>query len=663
MRHPRAIGSVGRSVRAVRPLSAVLAAAVLFAACVDGNPAGVSTPAFLSLSAELDASGSLAAGPISRIRVTVTTQASSEVVSREVFQVSPDASSWEIAVEVDIAAAAGSPVLLAVELISVVGGVETVEWSGRIGPIDLRGGSGDVHPVTVYPGPLENLDVTAVSIRDPSSATLVEGETLALQVDVASPSGGAQAVWLALDPAVATVSPEGLVTTHRSGSARIVAAAGPRADTLALSVRQRLAAVDLSPDSLLARAVGDTAVFQASGLDPRGDPIAGVSLAWDVADPTIARHVGGGRFETLRHGSTTVSVTASAAAASSPDGTAAQNLTATAKLVVLQGIFALTVSPEELSIRALNRIATLTADARREDGSPFEDPELSWRSTDTDVATVDGTGRVRSVAEGSAEIIVSADGLEAAATVTVTDEGGGGSELIVTADVDLFSTAGGGAAGNQQLARNLAANGDRPYVIWYIGNGSYFTSETAARSYWAPLVSVIESQLGLTLMVVGDNELGLLAGIPPEDVASVWVPMPHSHFTESQLDQVEGYLATGGRVVLFAEHSGFEQVNTVVQSALFRLGSDATVTGACLLGTALPVPDDPLTTDIEGVGLNCSSWFTLGEADGPLFTSEAQVVIFRAGLGGRRLGALRSPEVVAPDPAKRTTVSVGPPPH
>ena len=916
----------------VRFLAVTLAALICSSSCSDGGPAGVGAPTLISLSPELVSSGRVAAvAPISRIRVTVSSQATGAVLSRQIFDVSPDAAAWDLAVEVDAGAALGAPVLLSVELMSVVGGVEQVEWSGRIGPIDISSGDPQVHPIAVYPGPLENLDVIGLSIVDPVNARLLEGETLALVANIVSASGAAQAIWSSLDEAVAVVTPDGVVSGLGPGGARIVAQAGPHADTVSLTVLQALVGVEITPDSALARAAGDTVTFQARGVDPRGDEVPGVSIVWSVQDPAVARHLGGGRFETLAQGSTTVGVTASGPATVPGNRVSAQELTATAKLVVMQGILSLGVSPGELTFAALGETATLVADPRKRDGTPFSGAQLSWRSTNTSVATVDGTGQVTAVGNGTARVIVSGDGLEASADVhvvqtvaslsispeshtlrakdetvqfdadvrdsndqpvlgaqvswsssdpevasidqtglatahksgsaeitaevadggagaarapaavmasanllvdlppaaislepeeiiftalgesrqaratvmdaggttlddpvtwgssdagvvsvstegevvavgngsasvtatagpataslnvtvtqlvdritvdpteltllrgemgeltaypldflgnpiaspeilwrssdgavaqvvpsgantalvtgvgggstviraisnsraaealvTVIGGGGDGSELIVAADIDLFSIASPWVeSGNQQLATNLTLNGERSRVVWFIGHGSYYGSEAQARSYWSPLANHIENTLGMTLDVIGDNELGLLAAIPPEDVAVVWVPMPSVHFSELELDQIQAYLAGGGRIVLFAEHAGFPQVNAVVTSVLYRLGSDMSITGDFLVGNALPVVEDPITAGVDAVYNNASSWFTLGDTDLGLFENAGKVVIFRAGLGDRRLdGDLPSVTAEPADLRSISTVAPGAP--
>ncbi|WP_139488623.1 Ig-like domain-containing protein [Brevibacillus dissolubilis] len=69
------------------------------------------------------------------------------------------------------------------------------------------------------------------------------------------------------------------------------------------------------------------------------------------------------------------------------------------------------------SDESLRLLAFVTDQSRKQ----IADATVTWRSTDTDVATVDDTGRVTAVGEGNTAIIAAVDGMEASIPITVSE--------------------------------------------------------------------------------------------------------------------------------------------------------------------------------------------------------------------------------------------------
>src|SRR5262245_9098931 len=77
------------------------------------------------------------------------------------------------------------------------------------------------------------------------------------------------------------------------------------------------------------------------------------------------------------------------------------------------------VTPATASVESGSTLR-LSASARDASGNALSGRTISWESSSTSIATVDGTGLVTAVAEGSATVTASSDGEQGSAAITVT---------------------------------------------------------------------------------------------------------------------------------------------------------------------------------------------------------------------------------------------------
>ena len=82
----------------------------------------------------------LEGAPVNTIRLTVLQIPGETVVATNVTAADPNASQWEVAVEVPLSSDPSARYVLEVELINTQDGVETVQWSGRTEPLTLTPG-------------------------------------------------------------------------------------------------------------------------------------------------------------------------------------------------------------------------------------------------------------------------------------------------------------------------------------------------------------------------------------------------------------------------------------------------------------------------------------------------------------------------------------------
>jgi len=101
--------------------------------------------------------------------------------------------------------------------------------------------------------------------------------------------GGRQVSWLTADPSIATVAPDGLVTSVGPGKVAIIAAVTGRTDTVQLVVRRLAFSVNVVPDAVCLRRgfATDVALEAYDSLGHRL-PIGIRPVTWKSSDGTIA---------------------------------------------------------------------------------------------------------------------------------------------------------------------------------------------------------------------------------------------------------------------------------------------------------------------------------------------------------------------------------------
>jgi uncharacterized protein YjdB len=308
--------------------------------------------------------------------------------------------------------AGGSPVADAtVSWQSADESVATVDGSGTVtgalvGTVDITAsaeGHSRAVAVTVIPGPVATLGLGTDSLHFTwLGETASPGVTAhdAAGNTIPDPSPG----WACLDTLVAAVA-GGVVTARGNGLTRLIAEAGGVADTVPVAVAQVVTDVVLDVDTVRL-ASGDSTVLTARAVDAGGSTVGGVPLAWSVGDSAVARVDSAGRLLGDRADTTRVVV--------ATDGVAD-----TAFVQVSAGtVAALDASPDSSALAAFDATVQLSATGTDAAGNDVTDPNPIWTSLDTLVATVDGSGLVTAVGNGTARMVGTAG--DGADTVVVT---------------------------------------------------------------------------------------------------------------------------------------------------------------------------------------------------------------------------------------------------
>ena len=242
----------------------------------------------------------------------------------------------------------------------------------------------------------------------PSRIEIIEGGSAALSVRVSPEAASDRAVsWSSSDRSVVTVDKTGTVQGLKPGTATVTATAEGKSGTCAVTVKAK--AVNVTEVTLdkteLTLTEGETETLTAT---VRPDNADNRKVTWSSDKTDVATVDGAGRVTAVKAGEATVTVT-------TEDGgkTATCRVTVKAKVI---NVTEVTLDKTELTLTE-GETETLTATVKPDNA---DNRKVTWSSDKTDVATVDGAGRVTAVKAGEAVVTVTTEDGGKTATCKVT---------------------------------------------------------------------------------------------------------------------------------------------------------------------------------------------------------------------------------------------------
>ena len=311
-----------------------------------------------------------------------------------------------------------------------------------------------------------------ISISPATAALQSLGETVQLTATVQDADGrnvtGVTVMWTSGDESVATVDARGLVTATGNGAVTVEASVEGVMGKAALTVRQRVANVMVSPDAWTLRALEATIGLSAEAADANGHPIEDAEITWSSDDESVVTVDAAGVATAIANGVATLEASA-------------EGVVGSAEVTVEQQPAIVQVSPEMVTVLARGDTIRLSAAAADANGHPVEDVEFTWSSYDESVVTVDATGLLTAVERGEVGIAAVAGNVRGFATVR--------SDLHRGALLKFFEAMDGSGWENSQNWGTDAPIGD-----WHGVLGGF--------------------EAGVLFLVLGRN--GLTGSIPPE---------------------------------------------------------------------------------------------------------------------------------------------------
>jgi len=168
-----------------------------------------------------------------------------------------------------------------------------------------------------------------------------------------------------------------------------------------------VATVDVTPATANVP-VGGAVQLTATPKDANGTPLSGRTVSWSSSNTSVASVTSSGLVTGATAGSATITATSEGKSGTS-------TITVTAVPVA-----SVTVSPGSASMQ-VSQTVQLTATPKDANGNPLPGRAVSWTSSNTSVATVDGSGLVTGVTIGSATITATSEGQSGTASITVSN--------------------------------------------------------------------------------------------------------------------------------------------------------------------------------------------------------------------------------------------------
>ena len=260
---------------------------------------------------------------------------------------------------------------------------------------------------THAPTPVESVVVT------PPALQLVEGGAGALVAEAMDASGnvltGRRLVWATANPAIATVSNNGVVTGVSTGTVDIAATAEGKsavASVTVVPVAPRVASVRIAPDNVYLYIAGGNDLI-ATPYDPNGVAIGGRTIVWTTNNAAVASVSQTGRVTGLVPGTAVITAVI--------DGVAG-NANVTVRLVPVAKVTIMPVGASVGEGKSTKLVARVTDAA----GNELTNRVVTWASSNPGIATVDQSGVVRGVRKGTVTITATSEGKFGTASIRVS---------------------------------------------------------------------------------------------------------------------------------------------------------------------------------------------------------------------------------------------------
>jgi uncharacterized protein YjdB len=246
-----------------------------------------------------------------------------------------------------------------------------------------------------------------------------------------------------------------------NGAVTVVAreATGVLADTAVVTVTNAVVAAVLVSPATTSIQVGRTMQLFATTIDGNGSPLSGRPVTWATSNPSVATVNASGLARGVSTGTTTLTATSEGQAG-------VVTITVTDASVA-----SVAVSPASASVGVAQTVQ-LTATPKDASGTALTGRPVTWATTNSAVATVNGSGVVTGVAAGPATITAASEGQSGASAITVT-------VVAVTSVIVSPATASVPAGQTVQLTGTPRDAGGNPLtgrvVTWTTNNASVAT--------------------------------------------------------------------------------------------------------------------------------------------------------------------------------------------
>ena len=218
--------------------------------------------------------------------------------------------------------------------------------------------------------------------------------------------------WRSADNSVAKVSDRGVVTAAGSGTTQITVSSGYATATATVSVEQAADSIEIRPSSITLVQVGETGQFTAVVHDANDRIIPGAVVAWSSSNPEIATVDANGLVTAVSPGDALITASSGGVSTSRP-----------VYVEVAPEPSRIVLNISEATLSAVGQSLQLDAQVYGPDGAAIPGAAVTWSSSRPEIATVDATGLVIAVSNGTTRVTASSGDASANATIHVVIEG------------------------------------------------------------------------------------------------------------------------------------------------------------------------------------------------------------------------------------------------
>ena len=413
----------------------------------------------------------------------------------------------------------------------------------------------------------------------PSRIEIIEGGSAALSARVSPEAASDRAVaWSSSDRSIATVDKTGTVQGLKPGTATVTATAEGKSGTCTVTVKAK--AVNVTEVTLdkteLTLTEGEAETLTAT---VRPDNADNRKVTWSSDKTDVATVDGDGRVTAVKAGEAVITVT-------TEDGgkTATCKVTVKAKAV---NVTEVSLDKTELTLTE-GETETLTATVKPDNA---DNRKVTWSSDKTEIATVDGAGKVTAVKAGEAVVTVATEDGGRTATCKVTVKAKAVSVTEVTLDrAELTLTEGEAETLTATVKPDNADNkkvkwssdkteiatvdgagkvtavkaGEAVVTVTTEDGGKTATCKVTVKAKVVPVTGVEVNPWAVTLSVRGTSKLSYT--IRPADATNQnvkWESESPSVATVDSEGNVQGVAAGTAKICVTTEDGGFKSYCTV----------------------------------------------------------------------------------------------------
>lgn len=438
-------------------------------------------------------------------------------------------------------------------------------------------------------------------VVNPPTSTLALNAQLPLQALVRNEAGelvpDASVTWTVENPAVASVTPAGVVTALALGTTQVAASARGKSGIASITVTQiPVVSVVLLPDKV-STSIGTSTKLTATAYDASQQVLPDRGFAWTTSDAAVAT-VNNGLVTTKAQGTATITATAEGKS------------DATVFTVSPGAVATVSITPNSITMVAGEK-QQLTATAKDANGTVLAGRSVTWASANTQAVTVSATGEITAVNPGAAHITATIDNVPGAADVTVNK-----------APVQSIAVAPATVMVGQKVTLVATVRDTRGVVVtdrtvtWSVPANNGIASINPANG---DLTGLAPGTVTATATVAAENKSGSATiTVIPQPVASVTLDKSTVSIAQNASTTITATMKDAGGTTLPGRVVTWQTSDATIASVSPN-GATVQVTGE-VAGTAT------ITATSEGVSKQATVTVTLGTVNKVQLTLQSTTV-------------------------------------